>query len=477
MPKPVGVEVVEKDELLEYLETRLRDNPKSLLFARLADCYLNRGNTDDALVLCNEGVKHHPYYTTGYFLLAKTHVLRKEYDKAEAALKKVLSHDQQYLSAQKLLADILVKTGWEAAASEHYASVIDADPMEDRVRDLVNRYAVPQDRTKPESTEAAVREPEPEPRLEFESESEPPTPKPEAVLREEPVSIRPPAEMETDWTDQIREFSPEDIDLPIPPPVVPPETTSPTPRPAQDFPVENQFPLPETSEPDDGNAVESLLPDVEEPTEPSAPVAPSASGAPESDRTAKEVIDFTQNWFDLSTFDNLEENKPGAAVEAEKESDLDLEILDEESEVPEAEKPAVPPSPESAGPPLFEKKASQTFLNPSDLEPVKPVPWFKSEKPAVPKTPPAAPPEPSVSQRLPAPDSGTPSEPDSPPKAEERADMKIVTSTLGEIYAAQGQFEKAIEVYEALLEKSPKETRYKDKIADLKKRLKEASGK
>jgi tetratricopeptide (TPR) repeat protein len=52
-----------------------------------------------------------------------------------------------------------------------------------------------------------------------------------------------------------------------------------------------------------------------------------------------------------------------------------------------------------------------------------------------------------------------------------------VTSTLGEIYAAQGQFEKAIEVYEALIEKAPNESRYIEKIADLKKRLKESSGK
>jgi tetratricopeptide (TPR) repeat protein len=463
---------VEKDELLEYLETRLRDNPKSLLFARLADCYLNRGNTDDALVLCAEGVKHHPYYTTGFFLLAKTHVLRKEYDKAEAALKKVLSHDQQFLSAQKLLGDILVKTGWEAAASEHYASVIDADPMEDRVRDLVNRYAVPQDHARPESAAAAaaaVGEPEPEPLLEL--DPEPPAPNPEAYRPKEPVSIRPPAELDTDWTDQIREFSPEDIDLPIPPPVVHPETPMPTPRLAPDSPVENQVPRPETARPEDGNRLEPVHPDLEELLEPASPDAPGSNHASE------EVVDFTQNWFDLSTFDNLEEKKPDAPAEPEKESDLDLELPDGESEAREAEKPIVRPSSEPAGPPLFEKKGPQPFLNPSELEPVKPVPWFKAEKQAVPKTPVSSPPEPSDSRRSAASGSDGPSEPVSSAKAEERPDMKIVTSTLGEIYAAQGQFEKAIEVYEALLEKSPKESRYKDKIADLKKRFKEASGK
>ena len=49
-----------------------------------------------------------------------------------------------------------------------------------------------------------------------------------------------------------------------------------------------------------------------------------------------------------------------------------------------------------------------------------------------------------------------------------------MTTTLGEIYAAQGQFEKAIKVYENLLEKNPDNKHYQEKIEELKNKSKDA---
>ena len=52
---------------------------------------------------------------------------------------------------------------------------------------------------------------------------------------------------------------------------------------------------------------------------------------------------------------------------------------------------------------------------------------------------------------------------------------KIISPTLGEIYAAQGQFKKAIQVYETLLGKNPSEAeKYNQKIKELKKKMEEA---
>ena len=51
---------------------------------------------------------------------------------------------------------------------------------------------------------------------------------------------------------------------------------------------------------------------------------------------------------------------------------------------------------------------------------------------------------------------------------------KIVTPTLGEIYAAQGQFAKAIEIYEELLSQNPGEIKYRNKIDELKQKLNES---
>ncbi|MCH6560773.1 hypothetical protein IH799_10530, partial [candidate division KSB1 bacterium] len=50
---------------------------------------------------------------------------------------------------------------------------------------------------------------------------------------------------------------------------------------------------------------------------------------------------------------------------------------------------------------------------------------------------------------------------------------KIVTPTLGEIYSAQGQYTKAIDVFETLLKKHPENEFYLKKIDHLKQKLAE----
>ena len=56
----------------------------------------------------------------------------------------------------------------------------------------------------------------------------------------------------------------------------------------------------------------------------------------------------------------------------------------------------------------------------------------------------------------------------------EREEERIVTPTLGEIYAAQGQYAKAIGVFEILSLKHPERTDYRNKIALLKEKLQES---
>jgi hypothetical protein len=55
-----------------------------------------------------------------------------------------------------------------------------------------------------------------------------------------------------------------------------------------------------------------------------------------------------------------------------------------------------------------------------------------------------------------------------------RKKEKIVTPTLGEIYAAQGQYAKAIGVFEILRKKEPTNLVFIEKIKYLKKKLEEA---
>jgi tetratricopeptide (TPR) repeat protein len=60
------------------------------------------------------------------------------------------------------------------------------------------------------------------------------------------------------------------------------------------------------------------------------------------------------------------------------------------------------------------------------------------------------------------------------PRANKGSREKIVTPTLGEIYTAQGQYAKAINVFELLLTKNPENKNFAKKIEQLKQKLAEA---
>ncbi len=127
-----------EEETIKYLEERLKENPKSLLFARLADIYIRRGRIDEAITLCSQGIQHHPYYLTGNYILGKAYDTKGEQDKAEAEYKKVLSHDSHYLAAHKALGDMMLAMGWEDKAALHYREILRIDPLEDEVHELLN---------------------------------------------------------------------------------------------------------------------------------------------------------------------------------------------------------------------------------------------------------------------------------------------------------------------------------------------------
>ncbi|MCK5149030.1 hypothetical protein KAR48_19905 [bacterium] len=123
---------------IDELESRLRDNPKSLLFAHLADLYLLDSRIDDALHILSLGIKEHPAYVTGHFIRAKAQLAKGDAEQAENSLKTVLMHDRQFLSAHKMLGDIMAKEGWENKAVIHYKDLLHIDPLDPEARQMLD---------------------------------------------------------------------------------------------------------------------------------------------------------------------------------------------------------------------------------------------------------------------------------------------------------------------------------------------------
>lgn len=91
---------------IEFLALKLSENPQSPLFARLADLYLEKGQTVEALHLCEEGVRLFPDYYAGHLVLGKIHLALQEYSKARAALHRALELSPFNQVAQLLLSSL-----------------------------------------------------------------------------------------------------------------------------------------------------------------------------------------------------------------------------------------------------------------------------------------------------------------------------------------------------------------------------------
>ena len=95
-------------EFLEIssLEKHFSEYPGSIIFAFLAFRNLEQGNTEKALAICENGVKRHPEYPFGHFVLGLCHYHLKDYSKAKTHLEISTAFDDKNPQAWKLLGEI-----------------------------------------------------------------------------------------------------------------------------------------------------------------------------------------------------------------------------------------------------------------------------------------------------------------------------------------------------------------------------------
>jgi len=426
------------EENIQYLEARLRDNPKSLHFARLADYYLKQGRIDEAIQLCVEGINHHPSYVTGNFILAKAYLAKGEREKAEAEYKKVLTHDQQYLAAHRELGDLMAKTGWENKAIMHYKTILRIDPLDEETRQMLRSV----------SGEGRIAAPT----VEKQKIEETPSP----AVQETP-SIE--GKSEEDWSKELEDvFSAETTEQAD-------EVTTP---PQDGTPESPTIELPELEE-EKEDVEESISLDIPEDTVEKDITEKISLPAAETQLIGDEPV-FEP--MEGPTAEDMETHVPQKEPEPEAkpdEKEFSFDIADVATEMDDKEEKQ-------------EDLSEDTLLDIGEMPPE----IRKEEIPLTPETMPDTESEKEAPRKTPSEDDTfetplTAAEPESTDEAreaetdtasEEKTETKIVSPTLGEIYAAQGQYAKAIKIYETLINNNPKEeSRYREKIEALQKKL------
>jgi len=113
--------------LLKYLDAYER-NPKSKVFAPLAESYRKLGMLDEAMDVLKKGIQIHPTYTFGYLGLAACYFDQSKFELAYNTLRPLVADNLDSILMQKLFANTCEKLGHEEEALETYKYLLFINP-------------------------------------------------------------------------------------------------------------------------------------------------------------------------------------------------------------------------------------------------------------------------------------------------------------------------------------------------------------
>jgi tetratricopeptide (TPR) repeat protein len=129
----------------QRLEDSLRKNPEGPEFARLASLYIDIGEYNRALALCNRGIERYPDYATGYLMRALSLKQLKRYAEAADEFRKVLNVVPRCTYPEAALTEVselAAAAGTKAAEPGATAGTGDSvEELAERLRDYKPRRA------------------------------------------------------------------------------------------------------------------------------------------------------------------------------------------------------------------------------------------------------------------------------------------------------------------------------------------------
>lgn len=126
-------EARELDELFE----RYRRAPESFVFVPLADACRKMGRLDEALEICENGVRRHPDYPSGHVVRGKCLYDRGDLSAARESFSRVLSLDEDNLVALKYLGNIEADEGNLPSAQRHFRRILALDPDNKEIKTIL----------------------------------------------------------------------------------------------------------------------------------------------------------------------------------------------------------------------------------------------------------------------------------------------------------------------------------------------------
>jgi len=125
---------------IEEYQLILMKNPRSKVFAALAETYRKMDMQEEALETAHKGVKHNPDYPSGLVALARILVDLKKFDDAVPHLERALSQRPENLLALRMKAHCFTKLKKIPEALKTYKSLLFVNPSDTSAQSFVKKW-------------------------------------------------------------------------------------------------------------------------------------------------------------------------------------------------------------------------------------------------------------------------------------------------------------------------------------------------
>ncbi|MCX6112586.1 MAG: tetratricopeptide repeat protein [Proteobacteria bacterium] len=129
------------DPYLEKYLKEYQENPRSRVFAPLAETYRKSGLVDEAIEICKEGLEYHPNFLSGIVALARCYFDKGLYTAAIKEFEKVISEVPDNYLAQKLLAQSYSLVGDKSNALKTFNMVLYLNPRDKEAKAAIEEEA------------------------------------------------------------------------------------------------------------------------------------------------------------------------------------------------------------------------------------------------------------------------------------------------------------------------------------------------
>lgn len=110
--------------------TMYKKNPRSKVFAPLAESFRKMGMLDDAYKILKDGIRNHPTYTLGYIVLAHCYFDQGKFELTYNTLRPIVAQNADNISLQKVFAKSCMNLGYLEEALDTYKYLLFMNPRD-----------------------------------------------------------------------------------------------------------------------------------------------------------------------------------------------------------------------------------------------------------------------------------------------------------------------------------------------------------